>query len=128
MARTIALADGATLLFEESFLNPEEAGAFFRQLRDRTTWRQEVGRGRPFPRLTAWYADDGLVYRYSSLTHEGMGWLPSAGDCLGGTRYDCPRDLSQVIQRIFSRSRVTAPGSWVTTNTRSPSSPSTASP
>jgi alkylated DNA repair dioxygenase AlkB len=38
------------------------------------------GRGRPFPRLTAWFADDGLVYRYSGVTHEGTGWLPELLD------------------------------------------------
>ena len=38
------------------------------RLLEQTTWQQEVGHGRPFPRLTAWYADRGLVYRYSGVT------------------------------------------------------------
>ncbi len=30
--------------------------------------------GRPFPRLTAWFADEGLKYSYSGVTHTGIGW------------------------------------------------------
>ncbi len=72
----VSLADGATLLFVEDFRKPAEAEALFRQLRDRTDWKQEVGHGRPFPRLTAWYADKGLAYSYSGVTHLGNGWSP----------------------------------------------------
>ncbi len=76
MARTMDLGEGATLFFDDNFLNPEEAGELFQHLRDKTDWKQEVGHGRPFPRLTAWYADDGLVYSYSGVTHHGTGWTP----------------------------------------------------
>src|SRR5262245_29362247 len=76
MARTIDLGDGATLLVEEHFLDPQEAAGLFEHLRERIDWKQEVGRGRPFPRLTAWYADQGLVYSYSGVTHHGCGWTP----------------------------------------------------
>lgn len=74
MRKTIALADGATLQFDETFLPAEEARSLFRSLRDGIEWEQEVGRGRPFPRLTAWFADPGLIYRYSGVTHQGNGW------------------------------------------------------
>jgi len=70
------LADGATLLVDENFLQPNEAACLFRHLRDKTAWKQEVGHGRPFPRLTAWHADQGLVYSYSGVTHHGSGWTP----------------------------------------------------
>jgi alkylated DNA repair dioxygenase AlkB len=33
-------------------------------------------RGNPLPRLNAWFADEGLRYSYSGLTHLGTGWLP----------------------------------------------------
>lgn len=80
MSQTITMADGATLLFEETFLRPEEASCLFSQLRDAIEWKQEVGHGRPFPRLTAWFADPGLVYRYSGVTHQGIGWTPELRD------------------------------------------------
>ena len=31
----------------------------------------------PFPRLTAWYADAGLTYRYSGVTHHALEWTPT---------------------------------------------------
>src|SRR5262249_38702847 len=45
-----------------------------------TPWKQEVGRGRPFPRLTAWYAGKGLTYSYSGVTHNGLAWTPALGE------------------------------------------------
>jgi alkylated DNA repair dioxygenase AlkB len=30
----------------------------------------------PFPRLTAWYADAGLTYRYSGVAHQAIEWTP----------------------------------------------------
>ncbi len=74
MSQTIELADGATLQLDSTFLGPAEASSLFRYLRDQIEWNQEIGHGRPFPRLTAWYADEGLVYRYSGVTHQGRGW------------------------------------------------------
>src|SRR2546423_970044 len=67
------LRDGGTVLYDTTFF-AAEADALFRALRDETAWKQEVSRGRPFPRLTAWYADRGVDYRYSGVTHVGTGW------------------------------------------------------
>ena len=35
-----------------------------------------MARGNPLPRLNAWFADAGLRYSYSGLSHLGSGWLP----------------------------------------------------
>lgn len=48
----------------------------FAWLRSEIPWRQEVVRGNPLPRLNAWFADAGLRYGYSGLSHLGSGWLP----------------------------------------------------
>jgi alkylated DNA repair dioxygenase AlkB len=77
MPETTALRDGGTLLYDAAFFASVEADAFFQMLCRETAWKQEVGRGRSFPRLTAWYADDGLVYRYSGVTHIAIGWTPA---------------------------------------------------
>src|SRR5262249_31374017 len=77
MIESTALRDGGTLLYDAAFFDPTEADELFATLERETAWKQEVGRGRPFPRLTAWYADDGLVYRYSGVTHLGTGWTPT---------------------------------------------------
>jgi alkylated DNA repair dioxygenase AlkB len=76
MAQRQPIRDGGTLYYDEAFFAKPEADALFQTLRSATPWKQEVGRGRPFPRLTAWYADPGLVYRYSGVTHHGTGWTP----------------------------------------------------
>jgi alkylated DNA repair dioxygenase AlkB len=70
------LRDGGTLLYDTAFLDKAAADAVFDWLRSHVSWGQEVGRGRPFPRLTAWYADAGLAYAYSGVTHHGSGWEP----------------------------------------------------
>jgi alkylated DNA repair dioxygenase AlkB len=76
----IELRDGGLLLYDETFFSKEEADHFFASLRTRVSWRQEISRGRPFPRLTAWYADAGLSYTYSGVTHQAEPWLPELLD------------------------------------------------
>ncbi len=34
----------------------------------------------PFPRLTAWYADRGLIYRYSGVTHKAIEWTETLAE------------------------------------------------
>ena len=80
MLETTPLRDGGTLLYDAAFFPPAEADALYATLLRETAWKQEVGRGRPFPRLTAWYADDRLAYRYSGVTHIGAGWTPTLLD------------------------------------------------
>jgi len=72
--------DGGQLLYDPGFCSPEEADALFAWLRSEIQWRQEMAHGNPLPRLNAWFADDGLRYSYSGLTHLGVGWLPELAD------------------------------------------------
>jgi alkylated DNA repair dioxygenase AlkB len=76
MAERREIHDGGRLLYEAAFFPREEADALFVSLRDDIPWRQEAVGGRPLPRLNAWFADAGLTYRYSGLTHHGSGWPP----------------------------------------------------
>jgi alkylated DNA repair dioxygenase AlkB len=69
------IPDGS-LLFIEGFYPPNQAATLFTWLRSDVPWRQETVNGKPLPRLNAWYADSGLRYSYSGLTHRGTGWLP----------------------------------------------------
>lgn len=68
------LRDGGMLLYDPAFYPPELADQVFRRLRDETPWAQEISRGKPFPRLTAWYADPGISYSYSGVTHQPLPW------------------------------------------------------
>ena len=77
MAEIIPIRDGGTIYYDAAFFDKGAADALFDRLRRETPWKQEVGRGRPFPRLTAWYADPGLSYSYSGVTHHGIEWTPA---------------------------------------------------
>ncbi len=77
MAQRIDILDGGTLEYIELFLSKGDADALFERLRAETPWQQERGRMGPFPRLTAWYADAGLTYSYSGVTHQATPWTPT---------------------------------------------------
>jgi alkylated DNA repair dioxygenase AlkB len=74
MHKLLTLRDGGTLLFAPAFFTPAEADALFAELRAATPWKQECSPGRKFPRLTAWYADPGMSYTYSGVTHQAVPW------------------------------------------------------
>jgi alkylated DNA repair dioxygenase AlkB len=77
MAQSFSLYDGGTVRYDDAFLTREAVDVLFAELRTETPWRQEAGRGRPFPRLTAWYAEPGLTYSYSGVTHRALDWTPA---------------------------------------------------
>jgi alkylated DNA repair dioxygenase AlkB len=74
MFERILLRDNGWLHYDPAFFPPIEAGALFALLRDTAPWKQEGTPGRKFPRLTAWYADPGVMYSYSGVTHEAKPW------------------------------------------------------
>lgn len=76
MAERREIRDGGRILYDQGFCPPGEADALFAWLRSEIPWRQAVVRGNPLPRLNAWFADAGLRYSYSGLSHLGSGWLP----------------------------------------------------
>lgn len=77
---TVDLRDGGWIRYWERFLTPPEADRLFAALRRDVEWEQFRNHLWLFPRLTAFVADAGVVYRYSGVTHEGAGWPP---DLLG---------------------------------------------
>ncbi len=70
----LEIRDGGVLHYDATFFGVAEADALFECIRAETDWRQEQSRFGPFPRLTAWYADAGLTYTYSGVTHEATPW------------------------------------------------------
>ena len=75
MPQQRSLADGGTLTYDPDFLAPPEADSLLRALLARAPWKQEKGGfGHAFPRLTAYYADPGVAYTYSGVTHESSPW------------------------------------------------------
>jgi alkylated DNA repair dioxygenase AlkB len=77
METRIDILDGGTIFYHESFYAQEKAAALFERIRAETPWVQERSRMGPFPRMTAWYADAGLTYSYSGVTHHAIEWTPT---------------------------------------------------
>ncbi len=94
MTEWLDIRDDGRLLYDPEFCTPDEADALFAWLRTEIAWKQEAVRGNPLPRLNAWFADNGLEYRYSGLSHRGAGWLPeleeikSAVEAAAGTSFN----------------------------------------
>lgn len=74
MHQRLDILDGGTLQYDGAFYDKEIADSLFATIHSETPWRQERSRFGPFPRLTAWYADAGLTYTYSGVTHKAIAW------------------------------------------------------
>ena len=66
------------LYYYPSFFTPEESMRYFSRLLDEISWKQEpiviFGKKLMQPRLTAWYGDAGISYRYSGITMQPEPW------------------------------------------------------
>ncbi len=64
--------DGEVFLYE-NFLTENSALEWYKVLEEKIVWKQEgmkmYGKFLDFPRLTAWYGDEGKVYKYSGLVN-----------------------------------------------------------
>lgn len=75
--QNIHLKNGGEVIVYPDFLNKEDADKLFDLLMKDVPWNQEKSRwGVPVPRLNAWYAEKGVGYSYSGISHEGKGWHP----------------------------------------------------
>jgi alkylated DNA repair dioxygenase AlkB len=76
-AITYEVEDGGVLTYLPEFFPQPEADELFASLLHNIAWKQERGRfNRLFPRLTALYADPGLVYKYSGVIYPALPWTP----------------------------------------------------
>ena len=78
--QTLDLLDAEVVLYP-AFFSAAEADRLLRELRDTTAWRQEsmriYGKEIAFPRLTAWYGDEGTSYVYSGIKNVPLPWTPA---------------------------------------------------
>jgi alkylated DNA repair dioxygenase AlkB len=101
----ITLRDGGSLFYDPTFFAPQAADALFATLRRDVPWGREVGRGRPFPRLTAFYGDDGLLYRYSGVTHRGTGWTPELVEIKMQVEEAAGADFNSLLLNLYRDGR-----------------------
>jgi alkylated DNA repair dioxygenase AlkB len=77
--KRIDIPDADVMLFED-FFDASVSDVYFKELNDNAAWGQEkiklYGKCISLPRLTAWYADQGKSYTYSSITVSPRPWMP----------------------------------------------------
>ncbi len=78
--QTLDLPDAEVSLYP-AFFSASKADRLFLELRDTTAWRQETfklyGKAIDFPRLTAWYGEEGTSYIYSGIKNVPLPWTPA---------------------------------------------------
>jgi alkylated DNA repair dioxygenase AlkB len=78
--QSLNLPDAEVFLYP-AFFSASVAERLFAELRDTTAWRQEsftlYGKNVNFPRLTAWYGDEGTSYVYSGIKNLPLPWTPA---------------------------------------------------
>jgi alkylated DNA repair dioxygenase AlkB len=78
--QSLDLPDAEVFLYP-AFFPASQADRLLVQLRDTTAWRQDAlqlyGKTINFPRLTAWYGDEGRTYVYSGIENVPLPWTPA---------------------------------------------------
>ena len=71
----IELTDGGIIVYIPDFFRQSTADKLFEVIEKVTPWKQEkTFYGNLFPRLTTYYADDGVKYAYSGVSHNSLLW------------------------------------------------------
>ena len=78
--QSLDLSEAEVVLYP-AFFADSNADRLLRELRETTAWRQETfklyGEDINFPRLTAWYGDEGSRYIYSGIKNIPLPWTPT---------------------------------------------------
>ena len=81
--RTLICQDGVAK-YTPRFLDHDKATVFFHLLLDELPWREEsivvYGKRVVVPRLTCWFGDPGVAYRYSGVDHVAEPWTATLSE------------------------------------------------
>ncbi len=73
----LPMQDADVVLYQQ-FFTEKESDLLLDRLTNEIEWKQETirvpGKTVPLPRLTAWYGDEGTVYRWSGITQHPAAW------------------------------------------------------
>lgn len=74
------MSDGEVIIYQ-NFFSELESDQLLTKLRKSISWRQDkiklFGKEVNLPRLTAWYGDEGMSYKYSGITMHPHTWTPT---------------------------------------------------
>ncbi len=94
-----------TLYYLEGVFTSSECSSLFNTLIKETPWRQEpiklFGRKVMQPRLTAWYASEGVSYSYSGLTMQGLAWTSSLLQIKGRVEEKLGEKFNSVLLNLY---------------------------
>jgi len=70
--------------YRPDFFSLDESVTFFGSLKNTIDWKQETlqiyGKKIKTPRLTAWYGDKNVAYKYSGVTFYALPWTPDLSE------------------------------------------------
>jgi alkylated DNA repair dioxygenase AlkB len=103
--------EGADLEFHPAFLSPDEAERLFALFSgdEYIRWRQDVlqihGRRIALPRLTSWYGQFGVRYRYSGITNEAIVWEGPLRELADRVAHAARAPLNGVLLNLYRDER-----------------------
>jgi alkylated DNA repair dioxygenase AlkB len=84
-----------------AFFSASEADRLLVELRDTTAWRQDAfklyGKNINFPRMTAWYGDEGNSYIYSGIKNLPLPWTPAIFEVKRAVEPPCGVEFNSVL-------------------------------
>jgi alkylated DNA repair dioxygenase AlkB len=93
------------LLYDADFAGAAEATAWFDALAGAVPWRRETvslfGQRHRAPRLTAWFGDEGVAYRYSGVEHVAAGWTPLLLEIRQRVQVACGAPFNAVLLNYY---------------------------
>ena len=100
-----ALHGGGWISYDDQFLLGREADLFFDGLMTLLPWREERLYGSAAPRRVAWFADEGVRYSYSRITHLGRGWHPALVPIRDRVAEACGEPFNSVLANLYRDGR-----------------------
>lgn len=103
--RQIDLDDETVITYMPEFLPKSEADQLFQFLKNNATWRQDVfhmsNRDVLVPRLTAFYADAGVTYKYAGLTQKATGMLEELASLTSKVNLVLSQEFNSILLNYY---------------------------
>lgn len=100
----IPIEDGE-LLIDQEFLDAGSTLSLLQKLLEETPWAQETitlfGKNHMVPRLTSFYGDQGVAYKYSGVVHKAEGWTEALQEIRHKVEVACNCNFNSVLLNLY---------------------------
>ncbi|MGI9291783.1 MAG: alpha-ketoglutarate-dependent dioxygenase AlkB family protein [Gammaproteobacteria bacterium] len=97
--------DCIDISLQPDFLSADQAAACLHILLQEIDWRHDsvrvFGRSHPIPRRHQWYADEGLMYRWSGITLQPLSWFPALNELRSQVSAAAGCDFNSVLCNLY---------------------------